>query len=194
MERPAVQVATTREEDLVVGTMTVAFVTDPAMRWIYPEPSQYLAGFPRLVGALGKGAFEKGSAHQASEFAGVAIWLRPGVHPDPVLLGQVIESTVDVQQAPRVLEALEELDRWHPSEPHWYLPFIGVDPPRQRAGLGSLLLRHALRQVDEEHTPAYLETANPGNIPLYRRHGFELAATINLPSAPALFPMVRPAR
>ena len=44
-----------------------------------------------LVGALGKGAFEKGSAHQASEFAGVAIWLRPGVHPDPVLLGQVPE-------------------------------------------------------------------------------------------------------
>ena len=194
MEHPTAQAVTTRDEDRVVGTITVAFVADPAMRWIYPGPAQYLAGFPKLVRALGRGAFEKGSAHQASEFAGVAIWLRPGVHPDQVLLGQVIESTVDAQQAPSVLEVLEELDRWHPREPHWYLAFIGVDTPRQREGLGSLLLRHALRQVDEEHAPAYLETANPGNIPLYSRHGFELAATVNLPSAPALFPMVRPGR
>lgn len=194
MEHPTAQVVTTRDEDRVVGTITVAFVGDPAMRWIYPGASQYLGGFPKLVRALGQGAFEKGSAHQASAFAGVAIWLRPGVHPDEVLLGQVIESTVDARHAPRVLEVLEELGRWHPREPHWYLPFIGVDTPSQRAGLGSLLLRHALRQVDDEHAPAYLETANPGNIPLYSRHGFELAATVNLPSAPTLFPMVRPAR
>jgi ribosomal protein S18 acetylase RimI-like enzyme len=24
-----------------------------------------------------------------------------------------------------------------PSEPHWYLPMIGVDPNRQRKGIGS---------------------------------------------------------
>jgi GNAT superfamily N-acetyltransferase len=194
MESSAVQVHTARDEGRAVGTITVAFVADPAMRWLYPEPSQYLAGFPKLVRALGQGAFEKGSAHEASDFAGVAIWLRPGMHPDKVLLGQVVESTVDTQRVPRILEVLEELDRWHPPAPHWYLPFIGVDAPRQRTGLGTRLLRHALAEIDREHTPAYLETANPANVPLYRRHGFELAATITLPSAPTLFPMVRPAR
>jgi ribosomal protein S18 acetylase RimI-like enzyme len=194
MERRAAQVTTTRDADRAIGTITVAFVADPAMRWIYPDPSRYLVGFPKLVGALGQGAFEKGTAHEASEFAGVALWLRPGVQPDPALLGRVIEATVDPRQVPRLIAVLEALDRWHPPEPHWYLPFIGVDTPRQRTGLGSELLRHALEEIDAEHAPAYLETANPGNVPLYRRHGFELATTLELPSAPPLFPMVRPAR
>jgi GNAT superfamily N-acetyltransferase len=69
-----------------------------------------------------------------------------------------------------------------------------VDAPRQRRGLGSLLLGHALEQVDRERTPAYLETANTANIPLYQRHGFELLTTITLTPAPALYPMIRPAR
>jgi GNAT superfamily N-acetyltransferase len=194
MQHPAAQVRTARDEDRAIATITVAFVADPAMRWIYPEPSGYLAGFPKLVGALGSDAFRKGSAHEASAYASVAIWLRPGVHPDSARVGQVIEATVDKKRAPRVLEVLEALDRWHPTEPHWYLPFIGVDGLRQRTGLGSMLLKHALGEVDREHAPAYLETANPLNIPLYRRHGFELATTIEVPSAPPLFPMVRPAR
>jgi GNAT superfamily N-acetyltransferase len=194
MERSVPRVKVARDEERVVGTITVAFVADPAMRWLYPGPTQYLLGFPKLLRALGHGAFEAESAHEVSEFAGAAIWLRPGVQPDKASVGQVIESTVGARLAPKVFEILEALDRCHPVEPHWYLPFIGVDAPRQRGGLGSLLLRHALEQVDREHTPAYLETANPGNIQLYQRHGFELLPTITLVPAPALYPMVRPAR
>ena len=194
MQQPTAQVRTARDEDRAIATITTAFVADPAMRWIYPEPSGYLAGFPKLVGALGRDAFQKGSAYEASAYASVAIWLGPGVHPDSARLGHVIETTVDKERAPRVFEVLEELDRWHPTEPHWYLPFIGVDGPVQGTGLGSMLLRHALGEIDRERAPAYLETANPRNIPLYRRHGFEVLAPIELPSAPPLFPMVRPAR
>jgi hypothetical protein len=92
MERSEPRVKVARDEDRVVGTITVAFVADPAMRWLYPEPGQYLAGFPKLVRALGRGAFEADSAHETSEFAGAAIWLRPGVQPDKASVGQVIEA------------------------------------------------------------------------------------------------------
>jgi ribosomal protein S18 acetylase RimI-like enzyme len=187
-------VAATRDEERVVGVLTAAFVADPAMRWLYPDARGYLTSFPRLVSAFGRTAFAQGSAHEVSEFAGAALWLLPGVDPDAATLGQVIASTVDAARAPTVFALLERLDRCHPTERHWYLPFIGVDVPRQRQGLGSMLLGHALEQVDHTHSRAYLETANPANIPLYRRHGFELVETIELPSAPALFPMVRPAR
>lgn len=194
MEVSTAHVAATRDADRVVGVITVAFVADPAMRWLYPDPSGYLTGFPKLVGAFGRSALEHGSAHEVSNFAGAAIWLPPGIDADKAVLGRVIESTVDAERLPRVFEALGQLDRYHPTESHWYLPFIGVDAPRQRRGLGSLLLSHALEQVDREHSRAYLETANPANIPLYRRHGFELVGRIEVPSAPVLYPMVRPAQ
>ena len=194
MSRSERHVTSTRDADRVTAVMTVAFMADPAMRWLYPDPGQYLASFPALVGAFGARAFVDGAAHEVAECAGAAIWLRPGIEADEAALGRVLETTVDAARAPAVFALLGRLARCHPTEPHWYLPFIGVDAPRQRHGLGSALLRHALAHVDRDGSRAYLETANPANVALYRRHGFEIVETIQLPSAPTLFAMIRPAR
>jgi hypothetical protein len=56
------------------------------------------------------------------------------------------------------------------------------------------LLRHALQRCDRDHLPAYLESSDPANIPLYQRHGFVLQATLQVGSSPPLFPMLREAR
>jgi ribosomal protein S18 acetylase RimI-like enzyme len=83
---------------------------------------------------------------------------------------------------------------YHPSEPHWYLPLIGVDPFQQGSGLGSALMRHALARCDSEGKPAFLESSNPKNVPLYERHGFEVLGRIQAGASPTLFPMLRKAR
>lgn len=70
------------------------------------------------------------------------------------------------------LDILEQMGQFHPEEPHWYLPTLGVDPIFQNCGQGSALLRKALKQCDEDGLTAYLESSNPRNIPLYERHGF----------------------
>ena len=68
---------------------------------------------------------------------------------------------------------MEQMGRYHPSEPHWYLPLIGIDPAQQGKGYGGALLQHALIACDRDGSLAYLESTNPRNIPLYERHGFE---------------------
>jgi len=88
----------------------------------------------------------------------------------------------------------EAMTSYHPQEPHWYLPLIGVDPARHRKGYGAALLQDTLRRCDQDYVAAYLESTNPANITLYQRHGFELRGTIQVGSAPPLFPMLRPAR
>lgn len=97
-------------------------------------------------------------------------------------------------QQEEVAAIFEQMDRHHPQVPHWYLPLIGVDPAHQDKGYGSALLRHALLLCDRDHAPAYLESSNPANIPLYRRHGFEVLGTIQAGTSPPLFPMLRSAR
>ena len=43
--------------------------------------------------------------------------------------------------------------------------------------------------------PAYLEASNPANVPLYQRHGFELAGAFDLPDfGPTVHTMWREAR
>ena len=86
------------------------------------------------------------------------------------------------------------MGRYHPSEPHWYLPLMGVDPFHQGRGLGSALMQHALVPCDRDHALAYLESTNPKNIPLYERHGFELLGTIQVGTSPPIFPMLRKPR
>jgi len=80
---------------------------------------------------------------------------------------------------------------YHPAEPHWYLPLIGVAPAQQGHGYGSLLLEHAAERCDRERLPAYLESTSLRSVPLYRRHGFEVVGEIRRGSAPPIFPMVR---
>lgn len=90
---------------------------------------------------------------------------------------------------------LERMETFHPSDPPcWYLAFIGVDVAAQGRGLGSALMKHALKRCDEDGTQAYLESSNPANISLYERHGFHVLGRIDAGSAPPVHPMLRPAR
>ena len=86
------------------------------------------------------------------------------------------------------------MEGYHPREPHWYLPFIGVDPSQQGKGYGSALMKHTLDACDRDHAAAYLESSNPKNVPLYERHGFELLGTIQAGTSPPIFPMLRKPR
>jgi ribosomal protein S18 acetylase RimI-like enzyme len=82
----------------------------------------------------------------------------------------------------------------HPHEPHWYLPWIGMRPEAQGAGLGARLLRQGLARADAERMPAYLEATNRRNARLYARHGFAILGVVASPGYPEIIPMWRPAR
>ena len=105
-----------------------------------------------------------------------------------------IEETVAEPVRPEVFAVIEQMANYHPGEPHWYLPLIGVDPIHQGKGLGSALMRHALIRCDREKKLAYLESTNEKNVPLYERAGFELMGTIQAGMSPPLYPMVRTPR
>jgi GNAT superfamily N-acetyltransferase len=87
-----------------------------------------------------------------------------------------------------------QVDEFHPTESHWYLPLIGVDVTKQGLGYGSALLRHALERCDRDQLPAYLEASSPKNRQLYARHGFEELGVIQEGSSPPMWPMQRTPR
>ncbi|MFB3097281.1 MAG: GNAT family N-acetyltransferase, partial [Dehalococcoidia bacterium] len=143
---------------------------------------------------FGGRAFDNGTAYHVDGFLGAALWLPPDVHPDEDRVVELIQRTVPEKARGDLLSILEQLGSFHPSEPHWYLPLIGVDPVHQGKGHGSALMKHALILCDRENKFAYLESTNPANIPLYERYGFELVGKLEVGTAPPLFPMVRKPR
>lgn len=83
------------------------------------------------------------------------------------------------------------MERRHPREPHFYIPYVGVAPPLQGQGLGTVLLRATLERCDRAALPAYLEATSERNVALYERLGFEHLGEFTLGSSPPLWPMRR---
>jgi ribosomal protein S18 acetylase RimI-like enzyme len=177
-------------DERAVGTIVAAFVADPVERWLWPEPAQYLTHFPSFVAAFA------GDATVASldTFAAVAMWIAPGVELDGEPIVAVLRDTVASDRQDDAFAVLEQMDELHPKDPHWYLPWLAVDPPHQGTGLGGELLDRGLARVDADHLPAFLETPNPRTVPFYERHGFSVVGVAQAGDCPPLTSMVRTAR
>jgi ribosomal protein S18 acetylase RimI-like enzyme len=182
------------DTERAIGAIVLAFVTDPAARWTFADPGEYLTHFPVFVRAFGARAFAQGTAHHVGGFAGAALWLPPGTEADEEMLVAVLRRSVATVRQAAVFAVIERMGRHHPREPHWYLPLIGVDPAHQRKGHGSALLEYALARCDLEHAPAYLESTSPESVRLYERYGFEVLGTVQVGSSPPIVPMLRRAR
>lgn len=180
-----------RHAQRAISTLTLAFATDPPNRWLFPEPEQYLQHFPQFIRALGGAALSQGTALANRNFSAVALWLAPNEGPDDQAMAQLIEECVAPENKADIAAVIEEMGRYHPQEPHWYLPFIGVDPAQQGRGLGAMLLKVSLRRCDVAQLGAYLESTNPRNQSLYERHGFEAIGEIRVGSCPPVVPMLR---
>ncbi|MET0503572.1 MAG: GNAT family N-acetyltransferase [Candidatus Binatia bacterium] len=191
MVTTSIKTVTPSGDDQAVGTIVLAFAADPVARWFYPDPHDYLTHLPPFVRAFAGKAFERNSAYQIDGYSGAALWLPPEVHPDEQALVALLERTIAKENQQKIFAFLEQMDRYHPSEPHWYLPMIGVDPAKQGNGYGSALLKHALEWCDVERKLAYLESSSPRSVALYQRHGFASVGTIRVAGSPPMFPMLR---
>lgn len=189
-----IRVASAAEAERVYAVLALAFVADPASRWSWPDPHTYLTTFAKVARAFGGRAFEEGTAHVAGELAGAALWLPPGVRSDEETMGVLMAQTVPEASQADMFSVFEQMGAYHPTEPHWYLPMIGIDPVQQGRGIGSALLAHALAAVDRDHAVAYLESSNPKNVPLYERHGFKVIGEVQAGNSPTIHAMLRQTR
>jgi ribosomal protein S18 acetylase RimI-like enzyme len=182
------------DEDRAIGTITIAFSSDPVVRWVLRDANLYLTYMPQMVNAFGGAAFANGTADAIDDYGGVALWLPPGAASDEETMGALAAQAVPAAEQEEVFGFMGQMGEFHPTEAHWYLPLIGVDVTKQGLGHGSALLRHALERSDGDRLPAYLEASSPRNKALYARHGFEELGVIQEGGSPPMWPMLRPSR
>lgn len=193
MSQPRIRTARTDERDRVLSTLTLAFATDPVIRWILPDAREFLRHYPGFADAFSGLAIDQGTAYVTDDLEAVAMWLAPEAEIDQDRLQAYVTENFPPAALADVGAVMEQLAQYHPHDA-WYLPFIGVDVNYQRQGLGAALLKTMTRQLDEDGSFAYLESTNPANVSLYRRHGFEALGEVQVGASPVFTPMLRPPR
>ena len=189
MNTPKIIKSSAADLEPVKGVLTLGFSSDALLRWVFPDASSYLKCFDVWMEEFSKIAFANNIVYSEENLFGSSLWHPPGVEFD----NSVLESTFEYIPADRVevvIKFFEEFEKYHPDDA-WYLPFIGVDPSQQRKGIGSFLLKEALKMIDEKGDRAYLEASNESNKALYERHGFVEIGRVQFEDSPPAFPMIR---
>lgn len=178
----------------LMQTIVLGFSADPMARWATPDPAVYLDRRDEFFDAFGGAAFDHRTAFVADDGAAVATWLPPGVDADSERMEAIMADQTPEHRKEEMAEFFAKMEASRLKEPHWYLPLIAADPARQGQGLGTALMEVAIAHIDEDGRPAYLDSSNPRNVPLYERFGFECVGEIKTRTSPVQFPMVRRAR
>jgi GNAT superfamily N-acetyltransferase len=179
-EASTVRKGTDAEVAAMAGALARAFFDDPAFMWVLRADARRLRHLRRGFELfLRRVWLAEEQTYTTAGVAGVAVWEPPGRWKHGIgeqlrLLPATLAAFA--RHSPRVLRALTVLEAGHPAEPaaaaHYYLAFVGVDPPWQGRGLGGALLAPVLELCDRERVPAYLEASTARNRALYERHGF----------------------
>lgn len=183
-ELPVIRDGNQDDVETLVDTLSDSFSRDPILNWVIPRRELYPGFFRLLVEEL---YLPRGIVHLEDEGRGAALWLPPGerleIPPRAALLKMILLLLLRKGPLPlwRMYQQGHLFSKQHPTEPHYYLQFIGCRQRNQGQGVGSALLKKGTRICDEQGMAAYLESSNELNVPLYQRHGFEIVHEQTLP-------------
>jgi GNAT superfamily N-acetyltransferase len=177
----AVRAARRDQAALLGEVLADAFAEDPVFAWLIPP---HLPGrdnrMRTFFTSMSRAYLRRGKpCYLSADASAAALWAAPGGWAMP--LSQVVLEAVPSGLAfrRRLLHALrtqQQIERLHAgqSQPHWYLGYLGTRRDRQGQGLGTQMLREVLAGLDTDGVPAYLESSNEQNLPLYERNGFRV--------------------
>lgn len=160
-----------------------AFLDDPLCTYITPGDTKRARTLPWVMTAFVRYSHPLGTVYTtAGTVEGVAVWVPPGYTDTTfwqMLMAGLFVAPVKMglRDTGRYLNIVNHLEKFHKKEVaprHWYLVWLGVDPPSQGRGIGSVLLQPVLSCADYEGLPCYLQNSKAKNLAFYGRHGFEV--------------------
>lgn len=197
MTETKIRKATYADVDLLVPHLARAFYDDPFINWFVRQDDKRASGFEALFRAwLRKMSLPYGEVLTTDDCVGGALWCpsdnaKIGFAQQVSLVPDAIRIT-GLRGLKRMIDLGDVLDKGHPTERHFYLQFIGVDPEHRGKGLGTALMQPVLERCDREGCGAYLENSNEVNTAYYERRGFKIVDEIDMAhGAPPLWPMWR---
>jgi ribosomal protein S18 acetylase RimI-like enzyme len=175
----SVRKATGSDVDEMARTLARAFYGDAVWKWFMPDDATRARRLERMFATFARRVYlHHGSdCYTTNAYDGAALWATPGhEHMSARDIFRILPGwtkAIGWRELLRAKRGVDSLDKVHPHERHYYLPFVGVAPESQGKGLGTALMKPVLEMCDRERVPAYLEATSVGSQRCYQRVGFE---------------------
>jgi GNAT superfamily N-acetyltransferase len=203
------------DSDAAADVLARGFDQEPAKLALLPDGWArrrvlLLAAHGRLYDAVRRGTAQAALAD--GELASVAVWVPPGIGQVSLAgglraaarglanlptLAPALVSTLrsDARALVRLARGRRRAVAAAARGQAWYLSLLATLPEHRGKGLARALLDRQLRRCDEDQAPAWLETTDPVNPPIYERFGFRTVARVDGPRwLPGLWVMRREPR
>jgi ribosomal protein S18 acetylase RimI-like enzyme len=184
-----------------VGVLCRAFAEDPILTHFLGRGARRDLAYRMFFADVVRSSLALGHVHAATSdnhLFGVAVWKPPGVSVMSLrsrmksALRALVVRALYPRAARELFAGFANLEANHPSVPHWYLMFVGIDPGFQGQGQGAKLLAPVLQLADASGTLCYLETPFRQTHAFYQRLGFQITSESHpFRGAPPLWTMLR---
>jgi ribosomal protein S18 acetylase RimI-like enzyme len=199
----SVRPATASDVPELARVLGAAFADDPIIGWLIPAERTRARRAAHMFAAMVRHQFLPAGGVDAAfdetgRMLGAAVWAPPGAGqtsalPQLRMLPGIVRAFRGRTRAGG--EMAERMAEHHPTEPHWYLAFIGTHPDARGRGFGHALLAPRLAHCDRTACPSYLESSKEQNIAYYERFGYDLTGELDLTDGgPPMWPMWRTPR
>lgn len=212
---PGIRRATLADADATAVLIAVAFHGLDVSAWLVPDPRERFRVLADDFRILVDHALTHGEIHLidpdigpssgpdtddgiGDEFTGrpiaAAVWFPQITGPTPPPPDYDTRLAAACGPAtPRFRVLDQHFADTHPDQfPHHYLAFLATHPGWQHRGLGTALLQHHHRHLDDTHAAAFLHASNARTRDLYQHLGYQpLGDPFHLPDGPPMWPMWR---
>ncbi|NOT85696.1 MAG: GNAT family N-acetyltransferase [Methylococcaceae bacterium] len=177
-----------------------AFFDDPLSIYIWQNPAARLKPLIKQSVSTVRYGVMYGETFTTTDVSGLVIWLKSSA--DEFNVWRSIRSGLifspffygrdGLKRIMHVVNYSAEMHKKVIQEPHWYLMQIGVEPAKQRRGVGKSLLEPMLARADKEQRACYLEMMEEKMLIFYQSFGFKVVAEGASPAGgPKIWFMVR---
>lgn len=173
--------ATRADFDTIERILLASFANDPHVRWLL-EQSRHPRKLRILIDYVVHQTLRRGEVYLSDCENAVALW--DSERTEPLSLHYLHRNIsflfrIGVRSVARALRSESRIHRnfqRHRRFRHLYM--IGVLPSAQGRGLASALMDPVLTRMREESIPVFVETANPRNVEVYAKKGFQVFETL----------------
>ncbi|MCO1597666.1 GNAT family N-acetyltransferase [Micromonospora sp. RHAY321] len=187
---PRIRAARWADKDHVAALIADALHPSPLATWLIPDPSPRRRILTDVLAIWIEHAMFYGDIYLTDDATAATVGFhryRPIPPPAnyPTRLSDAAGPHADRFD---LLDRLLAKER--PTEPHYHLAFLAVQPTARRSGRGTALLNHHRSRLDHVNLLSWTNTTTDAQN-MHIRHGYAPQPTINLPEGPTLSTMRR---